>query len=84
MKTKDTNREKFSNRQRNVENLLKQCKHSVTDITIILGYSDPRSYIRTLRDKGVNVLDEWVQKEDIRYKLYWINVAAKPQPNIIN
>lgn len=84
MKTKTDTKDRFSARQRNVENLLKQCKHSVTDITIKLGYSDPRSYIRTLRDKGVNVLDEWVQKEDIRYKLYWIKVAEKQQPNIIN
>lgn len=69
---KDANRDRFSVRQQNVENLLSEGKHSVTEITIKLGYADPRSYIRYLRHKGVNVQDEWVQNRDVRYKMYWV------------
>ncbi len=73
MKTKtDEKKDRISARQKNVENLLREGKHSATDITIKLRYADPRSYIRCLRDKGVNVRDEWVQKKDTRYKIYWI------------
>ena len=69
---KDANRDRFSVRQQNVENLLCEGKHSVSEITIKLGYADPRSYIRYLRHKGVNVQDEWVQNKDVRYKMYWV------------
>lgn len=69
---KDANRDRFSARQQNVENLLSEGKHSVTEITIKLGYADPRSYIRYLRHKGVNVQDEWVQNNNVRYKMYWV------------
>mgnify|MGYP000843915395 FL=1 len=69
---KDANRDRFSVRQQNVENLLSEGKHSVTEITIKLGYADPRSYIRYLRLKGVNVQDEWVQNNNVRYKMYWV------------
>ncbi len=63
---------KLSNRQKNVLNLLRSGKHSAADISIILGYSDPRSYVRELRRRGIIVCDEWVQNEDTRYKRYWI------------
>lgn len=63
---------KLSNRQTKVLNLLKTRKCSAADISVALHYSDPRSYIRELRDKGINVLDEWVSKDDVRYKRYWI------------
>lgn len=66
-------KDRITARQKNVENLLREGKHSVTDITIKLRYADPRSYIRYLRDKGVNVRDEWVEKKDSRYKIYWID-----------
>lgn len=72
MKETDEKKDKITARQKNVENLLREGKHSATDITIKLRYADPRSYIRYLRDKGVNVRDEWVQKKDTRYKIYWI------------
>ena len=62
----------ISDRQRSVLNLLRQGRYSATDISIILGYSDPRSYIKTLRDKGFNIVDEWVDGKDTRYKLYWL------------
>lgn len=63
---------KITNRQRSVLNLLRNGKHSATDISIVLGYSDPRSYIKTLRDKGFKIVDEWVEGKDTRYKLYWL------------
>lgn len=72
MKTTDIKKDGFSERQKKVENLLSAGKHSVTDITIKLGYADPRSYIRYLRHKGVNVQDEWVQNNNVRYKMYWV------------
>lgn len=63
---------KLSKRQKKVYDLLCTGKHSVTDITIALGYGDPRSYIRDIREKGITVNDEWVEKQDVRYKLYYI------------
>lgn len=68
--SKDT--AKLSKRQRKVAELLRSRKCSAADISVALHYSDPRSYIRELRDKGINVLDEWVSKDDVRYKRYWI------------
>lgn len=62
----------LSKRQKKVFDLLCTGKHSVTDITIALGYGDPRSYIRDIREKGITVNDEWVEKQDVRYKLYYI------------
>lgn len=36
--------------------------------------SDPRAIIRTLRDKGIDIVDEWQKNSHgIRYKIYWIN-----------
>lgn len=63
---------KLSSREQNVCNELLKGKRSATQLTIILGYCDPRSYIRNLRDKGIIVLDEWIKKDDTRYKQYWI------------
>jgi hypothetical protein len=65
--------ELLSKRQRKVFDLLLSGKQSAADITIQLGYSDPRSYVRELREKGINVQDEWLQREDVRFKRYWIN-----------
>lgn len=64
--------QKLSKRQKKVYDLLRTGKHSVTDITIKLGYSDPRGHIRNLKAKGINIKDEWIIKDDVRYKLYWI------------
>lgn len=70
----ETNKDNInlSTRQRKVLNLLMRGKYSAADITIALGYCDPRSYIKTLRDKGFTILDEWIETEDTRYKKYWI------------
>jgi hypothetical protein len=62
----------LSERQKKVFNLLLSGKHSVTDITVKTGYSDPRSYIRDLREKGITIYDQWVKKGDARYKIYWV------------
>jgi|LSQX01.3.fsa_nt_gb hypothetical protein len=62
----------LSSRQKKVFNLLCTGKHSVTDITIALGYGDPRSYVRDIREKGITVNDEWIEKGEVRYKVYWI------------
>lgn len=71
-KCESKDRIKLSKRQKKVYDLLLTGKYSVTDITIALGYGDPRSYIRDIREKGITVNDEWVEKQDVRYKLYYI------------
>lgn len=71
-KCESKDRIKLSKRQKKVYELLLTGKYSVTDITIALGYGDPRSYIRDLRAKGVNIQDRWIEGEDTRYKVYWI------------
>ena len=67
----------LSNRQKKVFDLLCTRKQSVTDITIALGYGDPRSYIRDIREKGIVVNDQWIEKPDIRYKVYWKRTKRK-------
>ena len=62
----------LSNRQKKVFDLLCTGRQSVTDITIALGFGDPRSYIRDIRDNGITVNDEWIEKGEVRYKVYWI------------
>ena len=70
----------LSKRQKKVFDLLCTGKHSVTDITIALGYGDPRSYIRDIRDKDITVNDEWIEKGEVRYKVYWIGqITPEPQ-----
>lgn len=71
-KCESKDRIKLSKRQKKVYDLLLTGKYSVTDITIKLGYADPRSYVRTLRDKGITINDQWVEKQNVRYKLYYI------------
>jgi len=68
---------KLSKRQKKVFELLLTGKYSVTDITIKLGYADPRSYVRSLRDKGITINDEWVENTDTRYKVYWITITPQ-------
>lgn len=72
---------KLSRREQIVCNELKKGKRSVTQLTIILGYCDPRSYIRTLRNKGVVILDEWIKKDDTRFKRYWIEPEKDEEPH---
>lgn len=63
---------RLSKREARIADLLRSGKHSIVQLTFKTGYSDPRAYIRTIRDKGIKVQDSWIEKKDIRYKLYWI------------
>lgn len=73
---KDMNKiyQTLSNRQKKVFKLLCDGKQSVADITIALGYGDPRSYIRDLREKSITVNDEWIDAGDgVKFKRFWID-----------
>jgi DNA-binding CsgD family transcriptional regulator len=72
----------LSKRQKKVYDLLLTGKHSAADISIALGYSDPRSYIRELRNKNINVLDRWIESIDTRYKVYWITPQKTNIPGV--
>lgn len=65
--------ESLSKVQRKVASLfLNGGKYSVADICVALHVCDPRSHIRSLRNKGFNIFDEWRQTADgIRYKVYY-------------
>ena len=52
MQNKDT--ENLSNRQRKVAKLLSTGKYSAADISIVLHFSDPRSYIDVYKRQIVN------------------------------
>ena len=46
---------------------------SAADIVRALGQCDPRTHIKALRDKGVEIADIWCYcKENGRYKRYYI------------
>lgn len=63
----------LTKRRAKIKALLEECPRSVTELTIITGFCDPRSYIRYLRDSGVTVTDEWKKSADgARYKVYYI------------
>jgi hypothetical protein len=59
-------------RREKVASMLKRGWQSVTEITRETGYSDPRGYIRDLRDMGVRVEDEWRKGDGVRFKVYRI------------
>lgn len=59
-------------RQEKIRMLLASGKRTVADLTRATGFCDPRSYIRDLRESGVNVVDEWIVRDGVRYKRYWI------------
>ena len=71
----------LTTRQQKVVNLLLSRKCSAADISIELGYSDPRSYFKRLIDKGIDVQSVWVDKPDSRYKVYWIEEPKKTPCN---
>lgn len=50
-------------------------RHSSHSLVQQLPTSDARKIVQILRNKGINVMDEWVDKfnEIPRHKLYWIN-----------
>lgn len=53
-------------------------KYSAADLTVRTHYCDPRGHIKELRDKGIDILDEWRQTDDgIRYKVYYLNRRTK-------
>ena len=63
---------KLSPREQKVYDLLKQNKKTVIELTMELYLADPRGYIRSLRKKGVTIMDEWVKGKDTHFKRYWI------------
>lgn len=55
---------------------LNGAKLTAADISIITHCSDPRTHIRNLRNKGIQILDEWRNGDDgVRYKVYWLKNA---------
>lgn len=60
--------------RRTFEVFLKGGKYSVADLCLITHFSDPRSHIRSLREKGVPIVDEWRDNKqgDGRYKVYFL------------
>lgn len=59
--------------QAKVYEMLKRGKCSVGDISARHRISDPRGHIRRLRNKGVNIKDEWCRGSfGVRFKRYWI------------
>lgn len=71
----------LSKREKKVLELLISGKHSVTDITIKTGYSDPRHYFRALKKKGIPIKGEWVNpSKGVKYKLHWLGqITPEPQ-----
>lgn len=69
--------------QQRVYDLLQSCKkYSAADISVALRLSDPRSCIRDLRAKGIDILDEWVPSEHgSRFKRYYL-ITPSGQSNI--
>ncbi|HJC18452.1 MAG TPA: hypothetical protein H9938_00755 [Candidatus Alistipes stercoripullorum] len=66
---------KLSFHQKRVYDLLSNGgQYSAADISTALLMSDPRSVIRDLRVKGVNIADEWFKSEHGgRFKRYFIH-----------
>ena len=70
----------MTRRRAQIRALLEKQPRSVTDLTILTGFCDPRSYIRYLRRHGVPVTDEWRQGADgSRYKVYFIPRTPQKQ-----
>lgn len=52
-----------------------------------LSIPDPRSVIRYLRKKGLNVRDRWVRERGMRFKRYWLdkeNVHIRRMPELFD
>lgn len=70
----------LTRRRARIRALLEQQPRSVTELTVMTGFCDPRSYIRYLRRHGVNVTDEWRTGSDgSRYKVYFIPPTPQQQ-----
>lgn len=78
--SKDT-KKSLSFHQHRVYNLLQTGgKYSAADISVALRLSDPRSCIRDLRAKGIDILDEWVPSEHgSRFKRYYIRKEVRDE-----
>lgn len=63
---------KMTARREKVAKLLRADWQTATAITLATGYSDPRGYIRDLRDMGVNIADRWIKGDGVRFKQYHI------------
>lgn len=47
-------------------------KHTVMEISFRCRIGDPRSVIRDIRERGIEVKDEWIEADGSRFKMYWI------------
>ena len=59
--------------------------HGVRELTAKAKIADPRAVIRTLRNKGVDISDEWRKNsEGVPYKVYWLVRGILPiQPTAL-
>lgn len=74
--------QKLPNKQRKVLEIFMQGgKYSVADLCIRTHFSDPRTHIRYLREKGINIADEWITNNqgDGRYKVYFLAPKERGQ-----
>lgn len=63
---------KLSARQKRILSLLSYRRMTVTELVYATGFSDQRGYISILRSKNINVKSQWIKRNDVRYKRYWI------------
>lgn len=60
-------------KQERLKKLLSNGKaYSVLDIASLLKIGDPRSEIRHLRNKGVEIKDYWEPSQESKFKKYYI------------
>lgn len=73
MELNNTNKPATLTRRRSqILNLLRERPQSITQLTLLTGFCDPRSYIRYLRDMGYPIIDYWQSGNDgTRYKVYF-------------
>lgn len=70
---RDKGRPKLGRLQAKVYEILKRGKCSAGDISATHRISDPRGHIRSLRNKGIAIKDEWCRGSfGVRFKRYWI------------
>lgn len=64
-------------KQQRLKNLLSNGKaYSVLDIASLLKIGDPRSEIRHLRKKGIQINDYWEPSQKSKFKKYYIPQQA--------
>ena len=72
MKTKNVLNKATQKQVRAIMLLSDGGKHTVMEISFRCHIGDPRSTIRVIRERGIEVKDEWVEGDGSRYKRYWI------------